>query len=170
MYKYHACGQFGCDTAAHVEVFCNMFWFAPESVPCPQNKQKPPRYLYVLFASVAVNYTMSVTCVEYVMAHLVCRTYIGLLVLILSCVLQESTEKIGRLTSPIALLAFPFYLRSRTPGKEGSHYDPKSPLFVPSEGPLVGKRHMSKLCYIQESNCTTRTYQTCIVQISTTSL
>lgn len=87
------------------------------------------------------------------MVHLVCRVYIGLLVLIVSCVLQESTEKIGRLTSPIALLAFPFYLRSRTPGKEGSHYDPKSPLFVPSEGPLVGKRRVSKLCYIQKSNC-----------------
>ena len=46
-------------------------------------------------------------------------------------------EKVGRLTSPIALLAFPFYLRGRTPGKEGSHYSPESDLFVPSEAPLV---------------------------------
>lgn len=50
---------------------------------------------------------------------------------------QMMIEKIGRLTAPIALLAFPFYLRGRTPGKEGSHYDPESDLFVPSEAPLV---------------------------------
>ena len=46
-------------------------------------------------------------------------------------------SRIGRLTFPIAMLAFPFYLQSRSPGKEGSHYDPKCDLFVPSEAPLV---------------------------------
>ena len=45
--------------------------------------------------------------------------------------------RIGRLTFPVAMLAFPFYLRSRSPGKAGSHYDPKSDLFVPAEAPLV---------------------------------
>lgn len=45
--------------------------------------------------------------------------------------------RIGRLTFPVAMLAFPFYLRSRSPGKTGSHYDPKCDLFVPAEEPLV---------------------------------
>ncbi len=43
----------------------------------------------------------------------------------------------GRSTFPWALFAFPFYLWTRSPGKEGSHYDPKSDLFVPSEGNMV---------------------------------
>lgn len=45
--------------------------------------------------------------------------------------------RIGRLTFPISMLAFPFYLMSRSPGKQGSHYDPKADLFVESEEPLV---------------------------------
>eukprot|EP00798_Chlamydomonas_sp_ICE-L_P026954 gene26953-3826_t len=34
---------------------------------------------------------------------------------------------------PLEMFAFPFYLWKRTPGKTGSHYDPNSDLFVPSE-------------------------------------
>ena len=49
----------------------------------------------------------------------------------------------GRLTFPISMLAFPFYLMNRSPGKQGSHYDPEADLFVPSEGPLVSPlRHV----------------------------
>eukprot|EP00798_Chlamydomonas_sp_ICE-L_P013683 gene13683-19572_t len=40
---------------------------------------------------------------------------------------------IGRLSFPWSMFAFPFYLWKRTPGKTGSHYDPNSDLFVPSE-------------------------------------
>ena len=53
-------------------------------------------------------------------------------------VLQDPLARIGRLTFPISMLAFPFYLLSRSPGKQGSHYDPKADLFVESEEPLVG--------------------------------
>ena len=35
------------------------------------------------------------------------------------------------------MLAYPFYLWKRSPGKEGSHYDPKCDLFTPAEEPLV---------------------------------
>ncbi|CAM6026556.1 unnamed protein product [Sphagnum balticum] len=41
--------------------------------------------------------------------------------------------KTGRLSFPWAMLAYPFYLWSRSPGKKGSHFDPKSDLFVPNE-------------------------------------
>lgn len=50
---------------------------------------------------------------------------------------QDSLGKAGRLTFPIAMLAYPFYLWKRSPGKEGSHYDPKCDLFTPAEEPLV---------------------------------
>ncbi|CAB4270937.1 unnamed protein product [Prunus armeniaca] len=36
-------------------------------------------------------------------------------------------------TLPFPMLAYPFYLRSRSPGKSGSHFDPNSELFVPNE-------------------------------------
>lgn len=39
------------------------------------------------------------------------------------------TTLAGRLTLPWALFAYPFYLISRSPGKEGSHYDPKCDLY-----------------------------------------
>lgn len=39
----------------------------------------------------------------------------------------------GRLSFPLALFAYPFYLWKRSPGKEGSHFDPACDLFVPSE-------------------------------------
>ena len=50
---------------------------------------------------------------------------------------QDSLGKAGRQTFPIAMLAYPFYLWKRSPGKEGSHYDPKCDLFTPAEEPLV---------------------------------
>lgn len=53
------------------------------------------------------------------------------------CCVQDPLARIGRLTFPISMLAFPFYLMSRSPGKQGSHYDPKADLFVESEEPLV---------------------------------
>lgn len=37
-------------------------------------------------------------------------------------------ERLGRF-SPLALLAWPVYLFLRSPGKDGSHFSPKSPLF-----------------------------------------
>ena len=53
------------------------------------------------------------------------------------CGVQDPLARIGRLTFPISMLAFPFYLMSRSPGKQGSHYDPKADLFLESEEPLV---------------------------------
>ncbi|CAK0784080.1 sn-2 acyl-lipid omega-3 desaturase (ferredoxin), chloroplastic [Coccomyxa viridis] len=50
---------------------------------------------------------------------------------------MDGLGKMGRLTFPIAMLAYPFYLWKRSPGKEGSHYDPKCDLFTPAEEPLV---------------------------------
>jgi len=45
--------------------------------------------------------------------------------------------KIGRLSMPWALFAYPFYLWNRSPGKEGSHYDPKCDMFVPNEERMI---------------------------------
>ena len=50
---------------------------------------------------------------------------------------MDGTSRAGRLTLPWAMFAFPFYLWKRSPGKEGSHYDPKCDLFVESEAGLV---------------------------------
>ena len=50
---------------------------------------------------------------------------------------MDGTSRAGRLSLPWAMFAFPFYLWKRSPGKEGSHYDPKCDLFVESEAPLV---------------------------------
>ncbi|MFS7977014.1 putative fatty acid desaturase domain-containing protein [Helianthus anomalus] len=38
-----------------------------------------------------------------------------------------------RFTLPFPMLAYPFYLWNRSPGKSGSHFDPSSDLFVPAE-------------------------------------
>ena len=46
--------------------------------------------------------------------------------------------KVGRLSLPWALFAYPFYLWKRSPGKEGSHYDPECDLFTPAERNQVG--------------------------------
>ncbi|XP_024536363.1 omega-3 fatty acid desaturase, chloroplastic-like [Selaginella moellendorffii] len=40
---------------------------------------------------------------------------------------------VARFQLPWPLLVFPFYLVKRTPGKDGSHFHPESPLFKPSE-------------------------------------
>ncbi|CAK9268541.1 unnamed protein product [Sphagnum jensenii] len=46
---------------------------------------------------------------------------------------MEFWSKTGRLSFPWAMLAYPFYLWTRSPGKSGSHFDPRSDLFVPNE-------------------------------------
>ncbi|KAG0503229.1 hypothetical protein HPP92_003301 [Vanilla planifolia] len=46
--------------------------------------------------------------------------------------LNSITRKL-RFSIPFPMLAFPFYLWSRSPGKSGSHFNPDSDLFVPSE-------------------------------------
>eukprot|EP00878_Enallax_costatus_P023475 GHUV01024971.1.p1 GENE.GHUV01024971.1~~GHUV01024971.1.p1 ORF type:complete len:194 (+),score=48.83 GHUV01024971.1:432-1013(+) len=45
--------------------------------------------------------------------------------------------KLGRLSFPWSLFAYPFYLWNRSPGKTGSHYDPACDLFQPSEKNMV---------------------------------
>ncbi|MCL7024675.1 hypothetical protein MKW94_012795 [Papaver nudicaule] len=45
----------------------------------------------------------------------------------------DAATKSLRFTVPFPLLAYPFYLWSRSPGKTGSHYHPNSDLFVPNE-------------------------------------
>lgn len=52
--------------------------------------------------------------------------------------LQDDMGKIGRLSLPWALFAYPFYLWKRSPGKVGSHYDPECDLFVEAERNQVG--------------------------------
>lgn len=46
---------------------------------------------------------------------------------------QTPIQRIGRMSLPWSLFAYPFYLWSRSPGKTGSHYDPNCDLFKPSE-------------------------------------
>lgn len=50
---------------------------------------------------------------------------------------MDAWGRAGRLTLPWAMFAFPFYLFKRSPGKEGSHFDPKCDLFTEAEKPLV---------------------------------
>ena len=50
---------------------------------------------------------------------------------------MEATGKAGRLRFPLPLLAYPFYLFARSPGKTGSHFDPSCDLFAPSERRMV---------------------------------
>jgi acyl-lipid omega-3 desaturase len=50
---------------------------------------------------------------------------------------MDGMARTGRLTLPWAMFAFPFYLGKRSPGKEGSHYDPACDLFAPSEASMV---------------------------------
>lgn len=49
----------------------------------------------------------------------------------------DPVQKAGRLGLPWAMLAYPFYLFKRSPGKDGSHFDPSCDLFVPSEKTMV---------------------------------
>lgn len=60
------------------------------------------------------------------------------------CSFQDFWGRIGRLSLPWALFAYPFYLWQRSPGKTGSHYDPSCDLFVPAEKPLVSCRHSNE--------------------------
>ncbi len=45
--------------------------------------------------------------------------------------------RLGRLGFPLPLLAYPFYLWKRSPGKTGSHYDPACDLFQATEKNMV---------------------------------
>jgi omega-3 fatty acid desaturase (delta-15 desaturase) len=50
---------------------------------------------------------------------------------------MEPMGRLGRLKFPWPLFAYPFYLWFRSPGKQGSHYDPNCDLFQPSEKRMV---------------------------------
>jgi omega-3 fatty acid desaturase (delta-15 desaturase) len=50
---------------------------------------------------------------------------------------MEPIGRLGRLKFPWPLFAYPFYLWFRSPGKNGSHYDPNCDLFQPSERRMV---------------------------------
>ncbi|KAL5809092.1 hypothetical protein ACOSQ3_029783 [Xanthoceras sorbifolium] len=45
----------------------------------------------------------------------------------------DTATRILRFSAPFPMFAYPFYLWNRSPGKTGSHFDPNSDLFVPSE-------------------------------------
>lgn len=45
----------------------------------------------------------------------------------------DNMTRILRFTVPFPMLAYPFYLWNRSPGKTGSHFHPNSDLFVPNE-------------------------------------
>ncbi|KAI4318201.1 hypothetical protein L6164_025997 [Bauhinia variegata] len=45
----------------------------------------------------------------------------------------DSATRMLRFTLPFPIFAFPFYLWNRSPGKEGSHFNPYSNLFSPKE-------------------------------------
>lgn len=49
----------------------------------------------------------------------------------------DALAKAGRLSLPWAMLAYPFYLFRRSPGKDGSHFDPSCDLFVSGEKTMV---------------------------------
>lgn len=46
-------------------------------------------------------------------------------------------QKFGRCSLPMALFVYPFYLFMGVPGKEHSHFDPHSALFLPGEEKMV---------------------------------
>ncbi|EOY17758.1 Fatty acid desaturase 8 isoform 3, partial [Theobroma cacao] len=45
----------------------------------------------------------------------------------------DNATRLLRFTLPFPMLAYPFYLWGRSPGKKGSHFHPDSDLFVPNE-------------------------------------
>ncbi|CAL9220369.1 unnamed protein product [Arabidopsis halleri] len=45
----------------------------------------------------------------------------------------DKPTRFFRFTLPLVMLAYPFYLWARSPGKKGSHYHPDSDLFLPKE-------------------------------------
>lgn len=57
---------------------------------------------------------------------------------------QDTWARIGRLSLPWALFAYPFYLWKRSPGKEGSHFDPECDLFTPGERNMVRLQHTAR--------------------------
>jgi omega-3 fatty acid desaturase (delta-15 desaturase) len=57
-------------------------------------------------------------------------------------------SRLGRLLFPIPLFAYPFYLFNRSPGKNGSHFDPESDLFVESEGGLIKTSNAFQISFI----------------------
>ena len=92
-------------------------------------------YWIALFnTSKACNIRHLLVCSEEVLLKVLCTRVIRTEILSIA---QDGLGKAGRLTFPIAMLAYPFYLWKRSPGKEGSHYDPKCDLFTPAEEPLV---------------------------------
>ncbi|KAL6768386.1 FAD7 [Auxenochlorella protothecoides x Auxenochlorella symbiontica] len=58
------------------------------------------------------------------------------------------TGKLGRFVFPISLLAYPFYLLARSPGKEGSHYSPETDLFTPREAPMIRTSNAVQLAFV----------------------
>ncbi|KAG1662017.1 hypothetical protein FOA52_009506 [Chlamydomonas sp. UWO 241] len=50
---------------------------------------------------------------------------------------MDPIARVGRLSLPWSMFAYPFYLWSRSPGKVGSHYDPNCNLFTPGERNMV---------------------------------
>ena len=51
--------------------------------------------------------------------------------------LQDTMEQAGRLVFPLPMFAYPFYLFQRSPGKQGSHFDPECDLFKSGERRMV---------------------------------
>lgn len=51
--------------------------------------------------------------------------------------MQGPIEKLGRFMLPFSMLVYPVYLFMGTPGREHSHFDPKSDLFTPNEASMV---------------------------------
>mgnify|MGYP003348713519 CR=1 FL=1 len=49
---------------------------------------------------------------------------------------MDGWARAGRLSLPWAMFAYPFYLWKRSPGKEGSHFDPSCDLFK------IGRAHV----------------------------
>ena len=50
---------------------------------------------------------------------------------------MDGLARAGRLSLPWAMFAYPFYLWKRSPGKEGSHFDPGCDLFTEGETGMV---------------------------------
>ena len=63
-----------------------------------------------------------------------------------SFILQDVLALLGRLSFPLSMFAYPFYLMNRSPGKVGSHFDPKCNLFSEAEGKMVRPTYTSPLC------------------------
>ncbi|KAG4966367.1 hypothetical protein JHK84_040957 [Glycine max] len=57
----------------------------------------------------------------------------------------DNMTRLVRFTVPFPLFVYPIYLFSRSPGKEGSHFNPYSNLFPPSERKGIA---ISTLCWV----------------------